>query len=52
MGVRTLKDEFEKVAHRNDHHLKQITAALRRTPPDEPSVYAEPKHVNRRVNEY
>lgn len=27
-GVRTLKDEFEKVAHHNQHHLDQISAAL------------------------
>lgn len=29
-GVRTLKDEFEKVALHNEHHLAQIRAALRR----------------------
>jgi len=28
-GVRTLKDEFEKVASHNRHHLDQIKAALR-----------------------
>jgi hypothetical protein len=27
-GVRTLKDEFEKVASHNEHHLEQIRAAL------------------------
>ena len=27
-GVRTLKDEFEKVATHNEHHLRQIRAAL------------------------
>ena len=27
-GVRTLKDEFEKVATHNEHHLTQIRAAL------------------------
>ncbi len=29
-GVRTLKDEFEKVAAHNEHHLDQIRAALAR----------------------
>ena len=28
-GVRTLKDEFDKVASHNAHHLRQIRAALR-----------------------
>jgi hypothetical protein len=28
-GVRTLKDEFEKVASHNEHHLQQIRLALR-----------------------
>ncbi len=28
-GVRTLKDEFDKVASHNQHHLDQIRAALR-----------------------
>jgi hypothetical protein len=28
-GVRTLKDEFDKVAGHNEHHLEQIAAALR-----------------------
>ena len=28
-GVRTLKDEFEKVASHNEHHLQQIALALR-----------------------
>jgi hypothetical protein len=28
-GVRTLKDEFDKVAAHNEHHLEQIRAALR-----------------------
>ncbi len=27
-GVRTLKDEFDKVAHHNLHHLRQIEMAL------------------------
>lgn len=27
-GVRTLKDEFEKVASHNEHHLEQIRRAL------------------------
>jgi hypothetical protein len=27
-GLRTLKDEFDKVANHNEHHLKQIAAAL------------------------
>lgn len=27
-GVRTLKDEFDKVATHNEHHLRQIRAAL------------------------
>ena len=30
-GVRTLKDEFDKVAWHNEHHLAQIRAALRTT---------------------
>jgi hypothetical protein len=29
-GVRTLKDEFEKVADHNQHHLDQIRIALER----------------------
>lgn len=29
-GVRTLKDEFDKVAEHNDHHLRQIRMALQR----------------------
>ena len=29
-GVRTLKDEFDKVAEHNEHHLAQIRLALRR----------------------
>jgi hypothetical protein len=29
-GVRTLRDEFEKVAAHNEHHLEQIRLALRR----------------------
>lgn len=29
IGVRTLKDEFEKVAAHNEHHLEQIAQALR-----------------------
>src|SRR5687767_5178060 len=28
-GVRTLKDEFDKVASHNEHHLEQIRQALR-----------------------
>jgi hypothetical protein len=32
-GVRTLKDEFEKVASHNEHHLAQIRLALRRVLP-------------------
>lgn len=28
-GVRTLKDEFDKVAAHNEHHLNQIRLALR-----------------------
>ena len=28
-GVRTLKDEFDKVAAHNEHHLEQIRSALR-----------------------
>ena len=28
MGVRTLKDEFDKVASHNEHHLGQIRSAL------------------------
>lgn len=31
-GVRTLKDEFDKVASENEHHLRQIRAALSGTP--------------------
>ena len=27
-GVRTLKDEFDKVASHNEHHLTQIRSAL------------------------
>jgi len=29
-GVRTLKDEFDKAAEHNEHHLQQIRAALKR----------------------
>ena len=29
-GVRTLKDEFDKVANHNEHHLDQIRTALQR----------------------
>lgn len=32
-GVRTLKDEFDKVASHNEHHLSQIRAALAWRPP-------------------
>jgi hypothetical protein len=28
-GVRTLKDEFDKVAWHNEHHLEQIELALK-----------------------
>jgi hypothetical protein len=28
-GVRTLKEEFEKVASHNEHHLEQIELALK-----------------------
>jgi len=31
-GVRTLKDEFDKVAAHNEHHLEQIRLALRGCP--------------------
>ncbi|HEX5963299.1 MAG TPA: DinB family protein [Gemmatimonadales bacterium] len=31
-GVRTLKDEFDKVASHNEHHLGQIRLALRSRP--------------------
>jgi hypothetical protein len=31
-GVRTLKDEFDKVAAHNEHHLEQIRLALRSRP--------------------
>ena len=31
-GVRTLKEEFDKVASENEHHLSQIRAALSGTP--------------------
>ncbi len=30
-GVRTLKDEFDKVANHNEHHLEQIRLALRKS---------------------
>ena len=30
-GIRTLKDEFDKVASHNEHHLKQIDMALTRS---------------------
>ena len=30
-GLRTLRDEFEKVAQHNEHHLKQIRTALAQT---------------------
>jgi hypothetical protein len=30
-GLRTLKDEFDKVASHNENHLEQIRAALRQT---------------------
>ena len=31
-GVRTLRDEFDKVANHNAHHLEQIRTALGRSP--------------------
>ena len=31
-GVRTLKEEFDKVASHNEHHLAQIRTALSRSP--------------------
>ena len=31
-GVRTLRDEFDKVAAHNEHHLGQIRLALQQTP--------------------
>ena len=31
-GVRTLKDEFDKVASHNEHHLAQIRQALQKRP--------------------
>ena len=31
-GIRTLKDEFDKVASHNEHHLRQIRDALRSGP--------------------
>lgn len=31
-GVRTLRQEFDKVAAHNEHHLRQIRSALGRTP--------------------
>ena len=30
-GIRTLKDEFEKIASHNEHHLRQIDLALKRS---------------------
>lgn len=33
-GVRTLKDEFDKVASHNEHHLEQIRLALHGGPAD------------------
>jgi DinB superfamily len=33
-GVRTLKDEFDKVASHNEHHLEQIRQALAKVPGD------------------
>jgi uncharacterized damage-inducible protein DinB len=32
-GVRTLRQEFDKVAEHNEHHLKQIRTALERSHP-------------------
>ena len=29
-GIRTLKDEFDKVVAHNEHHLRQVAAALKR----------------------
>jgi len=34
-GVRTLKDEFDKVANHNEHHLRQIRSALGNPIPSE-----------------
>jgi len=34
-GIRTLKDEFDKVASHNEHHLTQIRAALETSTPSE-----------------
>jgi hypothetical protein len=34
IGVRTLKDEFDKVASHNEHHLGQIRLALKGYPAD------------------
>jgi len=36
-GVRTLKQEFDKVAEHNENHLRQIRTALRQTPARESS---------------
>jgi hypothetical protein len=36
-GVRTLRDEFDKVAAHNEHHLRQIRVALGR-----PALHARP----------
>lgn len=33
-GVRTLRDELDKVAAHNEHHLEQIRTALRQSPMD------------------
>lgn len=30
-GIRALRDEFDKVAEHNEHHLAQIELALKRT---------------------
>lgn len=37
MGVRTLRQEFDKVADHNEHHLAQIRAALPAASPDQSS---------------
>jgi hypothetical protein len=34
MGVRMLKDELDKVASHNEHHLSQIRLALQGRPAD------------------
>ena len=41
-GVRTLKDEFDKVASHNEHHLCQIRLALDTQPPNRRMQLAAP----------